>query len=150
MHGQTFRCRHCKQLAARRSEDQRYCGREACQRARKNAWRREKYSTDPDYRANHKESMASWFESQGGTARYYRRYRKRRKARRTLLGDDEPLADGRRQSAAAAQVGARSTGANSDAKATDRAVISGRYMLVACEGANSDAILVQLSLIPEG
>lgn len=150
MQGQTFRCRHCKRLSARRSEDQRYCGREGCQKARKNAWRRGKYSTDPDYRANHKASMASWFESQGGRAKYYRRYRRRRKERRLQRRADGPQAAVRSGAAAAPQVDAQSAGANSDAKATDRAVISGRYMLVACEGANSDAILVQLSLISQG
>jgi len=150
MQGQTFRCRHCKQLSARRSEDQRYCGRESCQRARKNAWRRGKYSTDPDYRANHKQSMALWFESQGGRANYYRGYRRRRKERRLLQRGDGAQAGVRSVAAAAAQMGEQGAGANSDAKATQQTVISGRYKLVACEGANSDAIEVELSVISCG
>ena len=150
MQGQTFRCRHCKQLRARRSEGQRYCGREDCQRARKNAWRRDKYTADPDYRANHKASMTAWFTSQGGRAEYYRRYRRERKERRLLRRADDEQRGGGKQSAPAVQVGVETARANSDARATEQPVISGRYRLVACEGANSDAIVVELSVISGG
>ena len=63
MQGQTFRCGHCNQIRTRRSEDQCYCGREDCQKARKNAWRRDKYDADADYRANQKASTKAWFTS---------------------------------------------------------------------------------------
>ena len=78
MEHQLFRCRHCQKLRLQRRQDQRYCGSEACQKARRNAWRRSRLELDPDYRTNQQASTKAWLESQGGSRAYYRRYRQRR------------------------------------------------------------------------
>jgi hypothetical protein len=72
-----FKCRHCRRLFPKKVTDQKYCGASACQKARKNAWRREKYASDPDYRLNQKESTEAWLLSVGGSAEYYREYQKK-------------------------------------------------------------------------
>ncbi|MFA4920336.1 MAG: hypothetical protein WC581_13990 [Thermodesulfovibrionales bacterium] len=55
-----------------RQKNPRYCGEEACQRARKAAWQREKMIRDPVYRANQKQSQADW---QSRNADYWKLYR---------------------------------------------------------------------------
>ena len=143
-----FRCRRCKEVRLKRRPDQQYCGREACQKARKNAWRRLKYQTDPDYRANQRESTDAWLASQGGGAEYYRRYRKQRQKlavhRGEITGRDTPVAP---EQAPKSMIPAS---ANSDARTPQSEVISGRYEMLPCGSANSDAILVDLFVIPTG
>jgi hypothetical protein len=131
MDDRQFRCLCCGRIRLRKNPQQRYCGREACQHARKNAWRRGKYAGDPDYRANQHDSTQSWLETQGGAAEYHRAYRRRRKMQDHVLSPPT------------------SQSANSDAKTTENAVISGTYWLVPEPTANSDAVLVHLALIPE-
>ena len=131
MDNSRFRCRCCGELRARRSAEQRYCNKKACQQARKNAWRRAKHASDPDYRWNQARSTATWLANRGGSASYYREYRRRRK-------DRGPAAAPRQQPPASA---------NRDAKSCDPPVIPGRYQLVPVEGANRDAITVYLSVI---
>ncbi len=41
MQTERFRCCWCKKLKWKRTRDQRYCGERECQKARKNAWRRQ-------------------------------------------------------------------------------------------------------------
>jgi hypothetical protein len=136
-----FRCRHCRQIKTKRTPEQKYCGSAVCQRARKNAWRRDKYESDPDHRANARDSTDAWLEANGGCAAYFRDYRagkRRRSPRRPgnppklrpRAGDVEPA-----------------VAANSDAKLTEFAVNPGMYRLVPLESANSDAILVELTVI---
>ncbi len=131
-----YRCKHCKRIRLRRRAEQQFCGEAVCQKARKNAWRRRKYETDPDYRANQRDSSNAWLASQGGSAAYHRRYRKTRQ-----------------EYAACVPTASRPTdaaGANSDARKPQNGLISGRYRLSSCDSANSDAILVNLSVIPDG
>lgn len=129
-----FRCRHCRRIKRKRTPDQKYCGDSICQRARKNAWRRGKYESDSDYRANARDSTRTWLEACGGCAAYYRDYRtaKRRRARKPdeASKPEPPALD-----------------ANSDAKWTVSTVNPGKYRLVPLETANSDAILVELTVI---
>ena len=49
-----IRCAHCRCLFVpnHRIKNQRYCNKKECQRARKNAWQRQKLANDPDYKAN--------------------------------------------------------------------------------------------------
>jgi hypothetical protein len=150
MEGQTFRCRHCKQIRARRVDDQRYCSKPDCQKARKNAWRRDKYDADADYRANQKASTQAWLASKGGSAAYFRSYRCERKQRRGEDRCDDGCAHSSGVAAGRSQAGASEAGAKSDAKTTQEPLISGRYRLVACDRANSDAILVELSVLSAG
>lgn len=130
-----FRCRCCGELKPCRSADQRYCGKAACQRARKKAWRRAKYASDPDYRLNQAHSTAAWLEKQGGAAAYYREYRRRRRQQGCSgvpVRRDEPPPG---------------PSTNRDANSDDSPVLSGMYRLVPLCGANRDAISVQLSVI---
>lgn len=147
---QLFRCRHCKKVQTKRTEDQRYCRRDECQKARKNAWRREKYQVDPDYRANHTASTKAWLASQGGSGAYHRDYRSRRKHRSRQGEQDSERVRADDVTAERTQEPMRDRSANSDAKPGDSPVLSGRYALIACDGANSDAILVELSVISNG
>ena len=134
-----FRCRQCGKLWRRRTREQSYCGKIACQKARKNAWRRAKYAADADYRANQRDSTNAWLDDQGGTAAYHRAYRQRRK-----------------ESGAAAASAVRSeapASANSDAKLGESSLKSGMYALtpIARKGdANSDALLARIDFIPRG
>ena len=72
----TIVCAHCKETvpANPRIKGQRFCGKPVCQRARKTAWEKQKIKTDPDYRANRKESQQTWIAKRPG---YYKTYRKR-------------------------------------------------------------------------
>lgn len=133
-----FRCRHCRKLRRKRTRDQRYCGKSACQKARKNAWRREKYAEDADYRANQRDSTNAWLEKNGGGAAYHRGYRKRCKW---------PAA----AKPAAATTEERS--ANSDAVFGKNTLKSGIYTLISVpsdKSANSDAYLARIDLIAMG
>lgn len=79
-------CTHCKETvpANPRNKEQKYCGKPACQRARKTAWEKRKIMTDPVYRANRKESQKNWTQNNQG---YWKDYRKRKpqKAQRNCI-----------------------------------------------------------------
>jgi len=139
-----FRCHHCRKLRRKRTLDQRYCGERRCQKARKNTWRREKYAQDSDYRANQRDSTNAWLGEHGGSASYHRAYRKRLKSRVTpqavLQQDLLPSA-------------VAPLSANSDAGAAKSALSSGVYTLTPIPsegGANSDALLVEIAVVPRG
>lgn len=137
MNNARFRCRCCGELKPRQSAEQRYCGKAACQQARKKAWRRAKYANDPDYRLNQAQSTAAWLEKQGGAAAYYREYRRRCRQQ------------GRQPGTPARPDPSPGPSANRDANQDDSPVLSGVYHLVPLGGANRDAISVQLSVIAE-
>lgn len=145
-----FRCRNCKKLRVKRSGGQRYCSRAACQQARNNAWRRERYDVDPDYRANQRASTKGWLESQGGAAAYYRAYRKRRKEQRRQVEPQrkEEATNAAEPATEQTLASAGTASANRNAKTPQSPVKSGRYRLLPCDTANGNAILVQLSIIP--
>ena len=137
---QRFRCRHCNRLRLKRSPEQRHCGSKACQKARKNAWRRSKLEVDPDYRANQRASTQAWLASQGGSGAYYRRYRRRQRRSAPCSQPADP-------GALPACRPAVATRAKSDARSAQSRLKSGTYRLVTCDTAKSDAFLVQLSII---
>ena len=61
-----FICVHChqeKSVDPRQKDKQRYCGENACQRARKSAWQREKAATNPAYQARQKACQERWRQS---------------------------------------------------------------------------------------
>lgn len=72
-----IRCAHCRCLFLPdpRVKTQRFCSNKTCQRARKTLWQRDKMATDPDYRANQRDSQSSW---QRRHRDYWRQYRQRR------------------------------------------------------------------------
>ena len=72
-----FRCKHCHLCLPTNPhvKNQQYCGRTECQRARKNAWQRNKMATDPDYVDNQRRARQSW---QKNNPDYWRTYRQKR------------------------------------------------------------------------
>jgi len=71
------RCAHCLRFFCPnpRVKEQRYCGRQRCQRARKSRWQKQKMKTDPDYQANQKRAWRSWQER---NRNYWGPYREKR------------------------------------------------------------------------
>lgn len=146
-----FRCTACRRLHRRRVAGQRYCGASACQRERRNAWRRQRYATDDAYRLTARESTKAWLEAQGGASRYYRAYREERAQRRRDQANSAPK-QARRQDrvrAICAQKEMAGRGANSDANDAEALVTTGRYLVVAAERAKSDATIVHLLAITD-
>ncbi len=128
-------------MQRKRTLDQRHCGAPECQRARKNAWRREKYAQDFDYRANQRDSTNAWLDEQGGSAAYHREYRSRHKN------------PSRSRSASEQSPPSRSLppSAKRDAKLAESALPSGVYTLVPVQPGGDtkrDAFLVEIAVIP--
>jgi hypothetical protein len=139
----------------RRTESQRYCGRQECQRARKKNWSRQTYAKDEDYRENQKASTAQWLESQGSAAEYYRDYRRRK--RKALLeadsvrgeGSGKPSREGDTPAVTSLFAPTESTqdeSANRDATSLKPLINTGRYRISPAD-ANRDAYLVEIRLI---
>lgn len=160
MKDKRFRCRHCKKLKPRRSENQRFCSDEQCQKARKNQWRRKKYESDPDYRANQQESTRAWLDAKGGSAVYHRQYRRQLKVKksRAITEEVSHLSPVHRMNDAPIPITStqglhpsclpapQEDIANSDGITAKSPMISGRYRLVR-EGANSDAFYAKIEII---
>ena len=72
----TFTCACCRRRlpANPRIENQRYCGMEICQRARKRKWQQAKMATDPEYRDNQQDAYRAWRERNPA---YWRKHRRR-------------------------------------------------------------------------
>lgn len=137
----TFRCRHCRKLRRKRTQDQSYCRETVCQKARKNRWRRQKYAEDADYRDNQRDSTDAWLKRQGGAAAYHQEYRRRRKK-------PAPSESAARYEAEGETVDAS---ANSDAGIGETQLVTGIYAITRItEGssANSDAFLAKIDVIP--
>lgn len=175
MASQQFRCAACRRLRMSRVKGQRYCGQDSCQKTRKNAWRRQKYAADADYRANQAQSTGAWLDTRGGAARYFQRYRKRREQQGAEVAGSQPetvtaggdatagpvtagagpaAGEGVTEALRGGASGARPAAqkwtwprANSDAISEKSVVKTGRYLLVGADGANSDAILVEIRAI---
>ena len=79
-------CCHCGGYfsPSPRHRNQRFCRRSGCQRARKAEWQRNKMHTDPEYRANQRQSHQEWLRANPS---YWKDYRKRKpeKAERNRL-----------------------------------------------------------------
>jgi hypothetical protein len=58
----TFICQHCGRICQcnPRSNNQKYCSREECQKARKNKWAKKEYHTKKKYRKKRLESQKTW------------------------------------------------------------------------------------------
>lgn len=150
---QTRKCRRCHGTIRTRRADQVYCGNDACQRFRRNAWRRAKYAKDLDYRLNQKQSDQAWLAKQGGAAAYHREYRRRRRERGQTTLDEkakQPVSCAAPETESSHFAGANRPGsgsANSDAVLGESPIISGIYEVTLLQGTNSDAISVKLLLI---
>ena len=71
-----MQCWHCGDffLKSPRHENQSYCMKPACRRARKAAWKRKKMREDSEYRLTQKTSNKQWAKANPG---YWKMYRKR-------------------------------------------------------------------------
>jgi hypothetical protein len=59
-------------FVVKRNPQQEYCGKPACQNARKNRWRQLKLKKDHDYRVNQKKADQHWHQR---NTSYWRQYR---------------------------------------------------------------------------
>ena len=161
MEKQRFRCKHCGKLKLQRVMGQKYCSEKACQQARRNTWRREKYAEDSDYRQNQQASTAAWLSSQGGAAAYYREYRSRRKAmclsKARDCGEDQseklPSSDLTGIEKDCPDSCDLPVGANRDASSGEFRLKSGLYKICPSRGfpgANRDAFWAKILVIPDG
>jgi hypothetical protein len=144
---QKFRCRCCRKIRLQRVDGQKYCGNKTCQRSRKNAWRRAKYASDPDYRLNQRESSEAWLASMGGSASYFRAYRAKRKKTQSTVNASKPIGPSPQLAMSFVKSDPDNACANSDAISDKTHLNSGRYVMRALKGANSDAFLVEISII---
>jgi hypothetical protein len=161
-----YKCRHCGRICVEKRKGQKYCGEKACQRSRKREWNRRKYSSDPDYRANQRESTEAWLSRQGGAAQYHRAYRRRRESETAAIqaktaegpiGGPErsPTEASRPETSIAPSLFAGSTtvldgSANRDARSVEMLIKPGMYKICpvgADLSANRDPMLVELRVI---
>ncbi len=130
-----------------RQKNQRYCSEKACQRARKAAWQRKKMVSDPDYRANQKQSHADW---QSSNADYWKRYRAAHPKQADRNRDLQKIRNKRRHSRGVVKMDA-SVIAKMDASRSDKPSVGswlpGSFWLVPVI-AKMDAIKVILHRIP--
>lgn len=162
-----YKCRHCGRICVEKRKGQKYCGEAICQRMRKLEWSRSKYASDPDYRANQRDSTDAWLLRQGGSAKYHRAYRRRRresedggireKPLKSLKGgmdrfcnDVSESAIGMEASLFAESATVLKSSANRDARRKERSIKPGIYRICPADskmGANRDVILVELRVI---
>ena len=78
MKTQKHRCRHCGCLfkPCRKVKKHRYCGKKACQLARKRKWQRARLQSDPIYRDDQQSAKRDW---QANNPDYWKRYRQKNK-----------------------------------------------------------------------
>lgn len=147
-----FRCQHCKKICTAQVNEQNFCNHDKCQKARRNAWYREKCSKDPDYRANQRASNQKWLDSKGGSATYFREYRKRKKKVakvKQLTQAQEHLKEGGGVGLES-EIKDLSKSAKLDVAFTKTPLKTGRYIITSDhseQGAKLDAILVEITVI---
>ena len=73
----TFTCKNCQETIKKNPRlkcPQHYCGKSACQRSRKNAWARDKYLQNSNYRKEKKKFNKQWRDKHPAD-KYQRTYR---------------------------------------------------------------------------
>ena len=98
----TRRCHCCGKTFSPRPQvpKQQYCGEQACQRARKRDWQKERRRHDPDYRENQREAQKRWASRhpdywrqwREGHPEYRERNRRQQAERNVRQRAAEPLA----------------------------------------------------------
>jgi len=83
----TITCKHCKEVVLKnpRCPGQAYCGKPDCRKARRREWQRKKIKSDPDYRANQRQSQKQWQEKNKGYWKQYRRQKPDKAERNRIL-----------------------------------------------------------------
>ncbi|MFA5433267.1 MAG: hypothetical protein WC319_10450 [Candidatus Paceibacterota bacterium] len=77
MSTRTFICQHCQRRVKKNPRlkgKQHYCGRTACQQARKDKWERDRLGSDPAYRDKRSGAKKNWYRGYPGD-RYQHQYR---------------------------------------------------------------------------
>jgi hypothetical protein len=136
------RCQHCgSYLDKCRNPNQRYCSKAACQKQRKNLWRRNKLGRDDDYRSNQNAANKKWQQRHKD---YWRQYRTKHPDYVMRNREKQRIRD---------QKNKASHLAKSDASTLKNVVISGNYRLIpltASHLAKSDALIVKIDVITNG
>lgn len=130
-----------------RQNNQRYCRKKACQRARKAAWQRKKMVSDPAYRANQKQSQSDWLS---GNADYWKRYRSAHLEQAERNRDLQKVRNKRRHSQDVVKMDASviaKMDASTSGKSSVESWLPGSFWLVPVI-AKMDAIKVILHRIP--
>ena len=133
------RCQHCGgYLVKYRNPKQRYCSKAACQRQRKNLWRRNKLSTDSDYRSNQNAANRKWRHSHKN---YWQQYRTKHPDYVLRNREKQRIRDQKSKDLHLAK---------SDASTSKNIVKLGAYHLIPIiksHLAKSDALIVKIALI---
>jgi hypothetical protein len=148
-------CRHCcRSFTPKRNPRQHYCSQQACQNARKCEWRKQKRSSDSDYKENQRRANQSWQQCHPN---YWRNYRQAHPAYTQHNREQTRLRRQQKQRLDAsdpASQGDASQFAKSDAFSRTEIGLnllkSGTYRLIpaSCpEFAKSDALIVSLAVV---
>lgn len=138
------RCAHCGRIIDLnpRINNQRYCKRKPCQRARKRIWQKQKLATDPHYKQNQQESQQQWCSE---NRHYWSDYRRRNEGYADRNRTLQKIRDRRRF---------KSNLAKMDASGSICSVKQGTYYLVSEDSpwpfdlAKMDAFAQKVLLIP--
>ena len=142
-----FPCKNCRRLfeISPQRPDQKYCKRKKCQRARKNAWQKEKIRTDEDYRQNIKDAQERWCKKNPD---YYKTYREKNPAytKKNRLAQVERNLKKRSISN---QTFIDNSIAKMDVLNNQNSIKSGRYTIISADNpefAKMDVLIVDISI----
>jgi len=139
-------CRCCGRCFIPRANvpDQQYCSRRICQNARRQLWRKQKLTTDLDYKADQYAAQRRWCEKNPDYWKHYRAshpdYRQRNRQKQKTRN--------RKRSQSGVELGSKI--AKRYALKPPNGIISGLYKLLPIDGAmiaKSDALLVKLNVV---
>ncbi len=148
--GRTFRCNHCGKIVVgnpRIKSGQRYCSLPGCQKARKNAWRRDKNQNDEGYREKRCASNKRWRKRHSAHA-YQQRYREAHPEYVLANREKQHKRNEKRK-----VFKASTKIVKTDALTSQRLIRAGLYELLPCRQDKSgkivktDALMVQLSVL---
>ena len=135
------RCQHCGgYLVKYRNPNQHYCHKSDCQRQRKNLWRRNKLSTDSDYKSNQNAANRRWRQSH---KTYWQNYRTKHPDYVMRNREKQRMRD---------QKNKASHLVKSDASTSKNIITSGSYYLISATEPNlakSDALIVKITLVTD-
>jgi hypothetical protein len=140
-------CKNCRRLfeISPQKPDQKYCKREKCQRAWKNAWQKEKMRTDDDYRQNQNDAQERWCKKNPD---YYKTYREKNPAytKKNRLAQAER---NRKKRSVSNQIAIDDSIAKMDVLNNKNLIKSGRYTIISADNpefAKMDVLIVDMSI----
>jgi len=142
-------CVHCGDTVIRSGKNpkQAYCGKYECQRKRKTKWEKNKIKTDPDYKANRRDSQQTWKEDNPNYWGEYRKKNPERTKRNKILQKVRYQRQKRKKSENQARDSSKVV-AKMDALDVNKSGISGTFWLVPFV-AKMDALKVQITDIKD-